>query len=72
VVGASLAGGLSDRFGRKRVLLGGAMLFLLSSLGAAVPRNLGAFIGARLLGGLAIGMESMLAPLYRAEISPAR
>jgi sugar porter (SP) family MFS transporter len=72
MVGASLAGGLSDRFGRKRVLLGGALLFLLSSLGAAVPRNLEEFIGARIIGGLAIGMESMLAPLYLAEISPAR
>jgi SP family arabinose:H+ symporter-like MFS transporter len=72
VIGASLAGALSDRFGRKKVLLGAAVLFLVSSLGAAIPRNLSGFVAARVAGGLAIGMESMLAPLYLAEISPAR
>ena len=72
VFGASLAGTLSDRFGRKRILLWSAMLFLVSSIGAALPRNLGEFTAARLLGGVAIGMESMLSPLYVAEISPAR
>ena len=72
VIGASLAGGLSDRFGRKKVLLGAAVLFLVSSLGAAIPRSLDGFVAARVVGGLAIGMESMLAPLYLAEISPAR
>lgn len=72
VIGASVAGALSDRFGRKKVLLGAAVLFLLSSLGAAIPRSLNEFVAARVIGGLAIGMESMLAPLYLAEISPAR
>ena len=72
VAGASLAGTLSDRFGRKRVLLWSAVLFLASSVGAALPRNLAEFTAARLLGGMAIGMESMLSPLYVAEISPAR
>src|SRR5262249_49509437 len=72
VIGASLAGALSDRFGRKKVLLGAAVLFLVSSLGAAIPQSLSGFVSARVVGGLAIGMESMLAPLYLAEISPAR
>jgi sugar porter (SP) family MFS transporter len=72
VLGASLAGTLSDRFGRKRILLWAAALFLISSIGAALPRNLSEFTAARLLGGVAIGMESMLSPLYVAEISPAR
>jgi len=72
VFGASLAGTLSDRFGRKRILLWSAALFLISSIGAALPRNLTEFTVARLLGGVAIGMESMLSPLYVAEISPAR
>ncbi|MBZ5593992.1 MAG: sugar porter family MFS transporter [Acidobacteriia bacterium] len=72
VFGASLAGTLSDRFGRKRILLWAASLFLVSSIGAALPRNLSEFTAARLLGGVAIGMESMLSPLYVAEISPAR
>jgi sugar porter (SP) family MFS transporter len=72
VAGAALAGALSDRFGRKKVLLGAAALFLVSSLGASLPRTLAQFTVARLLGGFAVGMESMLAPLYVAEISPAR
>ena len=72
VFGASLAGTLSDRFGRKRILLWSAALFLVSSIGAALPRNLTEFTVARLLGGVAIGMESMLSPLYVAEIAPAR
>ena len=72
VVGASLAAFTSDRFGRKRVLLGAAALFTISSIGAAIPRNLLEFVIARILGGIAIGMASTLSPLYIAEISPAR
>lgn len=72
VAGASLAGFLSDRFGRRRVLLASAALFLLSSLGAALPRTLTEFVGARFAGGLAIGVASVMSPLYIAEISPAR
>ena len=72
VVGASLAAFTSDRFGRKKVLLGAAALFTISSIGAALPRNLIEFVGARFVGGVAIGMASTLSPLYIAEISPAR
>ena len=71
VVGASVAAFTSDRFGRKRVLLGAAALFTISSVGAALPRNLMEFALARLLGGVAIGIASTLSPLYIAEISPA-
>jgi len=72
VVGASVAAFTSDRFGRKRVLLGSAAIFTLSSIGAALPRNLFEFSLARLLGGVAIGIASTLSPLYIAEIAPAR
>ena len=72
VVGASVAAFTSDRFGRKRVLLGAAALFTLSSIGAALPRDLIQFSIARLLGGVAIGIASTLSPLYIAEISPAQ
>src|SRR5215467_8708592 len=71
VIGASLAAFTSDRLGRKKVLLGAAALFTISSIGAALPRNLIEFVSARLIGGLAIGMASTLSPLYIAEISPA-
>ena len=72
VVGASVAAFTSDRFGRKRVLLAAATLFTLSSMGAALPRNLIEFAVARLVGGVAIGIASTLSPLYIAEISPAK
>jgi sugar porter (SP) family MFS transporter len=72
VIGASVAAFTSDRFGRKRVLLAAAALFTLSSIGSALPRDLIEFAGARLVGGVAIGIASTLSPLYIAEISPAQ
>lgn len=72
IAGASVAGWLSDRFGRRRVLMFCAFLFALSAIGAALPRTLSQFVTARLIGGLAIGAASVLAPLYIAEVSPAR
>ncbi len=69
-IGAAFAGWLTDRLGRKRILIVSALLFAASAVGAAVPRNLGEFVAARIVGGLAIGVASVLAPLYIAEISP--
>ena len=71
VIGVSFAGSLSDRYGRKRILFLAAGLFFLSAVGAAIPSNLAQFIAARFVGGLAIGVASMLSPLYIAEIAPA-
>jgi len=71
VVGAAVGGWLSDRFGRKPILLFSAILFAVSSIGAALPHNLAQFAAARCAGGLAIGIASLLAPLYIAEVSPA-
>lgn len=71
VIGASVAAFTSDRFGRKRVLVGAAALFTLSSIGSALPRDIVEFSIARFLGGVAIGIASTLSPLYIAEISPA-
>lgn len=72
IFGAALGGWFSDRFGRRRILMLCAVLFALSSIGAALPRNLSEFMAARFAGGLAIGMASLLAPIYIAEIAPAR
>jgi len=71
VIGVSGAGTLSDRYGRKRILFTAAALFFLSAIGAAIPSNLPQFTAARFIGGLAIGVASMLSPLYIAEIAPA-
>jgi SP family arabinose:H+ symporter-like MFS transporter len=70
VAGASIAGTLSDRFGRRRILILSSLMFAASSLGAALPRNLSEFVAARFIGGVAIGVASVLAPIYIAEIAP--
>lgn len=70
--GAMMAGYLSDRFGRKKVLIITAILFIISSIGAMIPRNLTEFLLARFIGGLGIGAASMLSPLYISEIAPSR
>lgn len=72
IAGAAIAGWLSDRLGRRRILMCCALLFALSAIGAAIPRTLSEFVTARIIGGLAIGAASVLAPLYIAEVSPAR
>ncbi|MDX2151587.1 MAG: sugar porter family MFS transporter [Bryobacteraceae bacterium] len=72
VLGASIAGWLSDRFGRRRLLMVAALLFGLSALAAALPRNLPEFVVARFAGGVAVGVASLLAPLYIAEVSPPK
>jgi sugar porter (SP) family MFS transporter len=69
-VGAGAAGWLTDRLGRKRLLIATALLFAASAVGAALPRTLSEFVAARFVGGLAIGVGSVLAPLYIAEIAP--
>lgn len=69
-LGAGVAGWLTDRLGRKRILIVSALLFAASAVGAALPRDLAEFVAARLVGGLAIGVASVLAPLYIAEIAP--
>lgn len=70
ILGSSIAGWLSDRLGRKRVLLLSAAIFALSSVVTAIANSLSQFSIARLVAGSAIGIASMLVPLYIAEISP--
>jgi sugar porter (SP) family MFS transporter len=72
IMGVSIAGILSDRLGRKKVLFISAALFLISAVGTALPRNLTQFIIFRVIGGIGVGAASMTSPMYIAEISPAR
>ena len=72
VFGALFSGALSDKYGRKKVLLLSGLLFTLSALGSAVPDNLTQFVLARFIGGLGVGSASMLSPLYISEIAPAK
>ncbi len=71
-IGAGVAGYVSDHFGRRVVLFASGVLFCASALGAAFATALWHLLAARVLGGLAIGCASLIAPLYLAEIAPAR
>lgn len=71
MAGNAAAGFLSDRFGRRRVLIFTAMLFVMSSLLAALATNFTSFVLARIVGGLAVGAAILIAPVYIAEIAPA-
>ncbi|KAB2641200.1 MAG: sugar porter family MFS transporter [Verrucomicrobia bacterium] len=71
LVGTLFAGILSDRFGRKPLLLVSGLLFVVTSIGTGLAPSFLFFVVNRLLGGVAIGIASNLSPLYIAEIAPA-
>lgn len=70
--GAFFAGRLADRFGRRANLLVAAVFFLVSAWGSGVAGSSMEFVIYRILGGLAVGAASVLAPAYISEIAPAR
>jgi MFS transporter, SP family, arabinose:H+ symporter len=72
LVGNAFAGVLSDRLGRRKVLLCAAVLFVMSALLASLATTFGTFVAARIVGGLAVGAAILIAPVYIAEIAPAR
>jgi SP family sugar porter-like MFS transporter len=71
LLGAMLSGMLSDRFGRKRLLIASALLFAVSSVGTGWAGNYAAFVAWRIAGGASIGLASNLSPMYIAEVAPA-
>jgi len=72
IFGALVAGWAGDRFGRKPALIVAGFLFLVSAIFSAIPHTFGVLIWARMLGGLGIGMASVLAPMYISEFAPAK
>ncbi len=70
IAGVSVAGWLSDKYGRKRVLLLAGILFSISAIGCAVSGSFTTLILYRIIGGMGVGIASMLSPLYISEISP--
>ena len=71
-VGAFAAGRLADRFGRRNILMVAALCFSVCALGSGFARGSLEFVLYRLLGGLAIGAASVLAPAYISEVAPAK
>jgi sugar porter (SP) family MFS transporter len=72
VVGASLGGALTDRFGRRGLILVAGVIFIASSLGTAFSPSVPWLIAARVVSGIAIGLASFISPMYIAELVPAR
>ena len=70
VLGSLLGGWPTDRFGRKPTLLFIGVLYVVSAFGCAFAGGVGVFIVARFLGGLGIGISTVVAPLYISEIAP--
>src|SRR6185437_4439326 len=71
ILGSFLAGIPAKRYGRKRVLQTIAVMFVVAALGCAFVSAWGLFILFRIIGGLAVGASSVIAPMYISEISPA-
>jgi SP family sugar porter-like MFS transporter len=69
--GALVSGALSDRFGRKRLLIAAGLVFAVSSIGTGTAPSFVVFVPWRIMGGFAIGMASSLSPMYIAEVAPA-
>jgi len=84
IVGGLIGGWVSSHIGRKRGLILAAVLFLISALGASVPEfpfapighggsgYMSAFVVYRIIGGIGVGLASMLSPMYIAEIAPPK
>ncbi|MDG2167563.1 MAG: sugar porter family MFS transporter [Opitutales bacterium] len=71
VLGALIGGWPTDRFGRKKTLIWIGALYFLSAIGSAVAPDAFTLMVARFIGGVGIGVSTVAAPLYIAEISPA-
>ena len=72
IAGVFIAGKAGDQYGRKKILMLAALLFFLSAIGSASAHSLYFFLTARILGGIAVGVASILSPMYIAELAPAK
>ncbi len=84
IIGGMIGGYMSKTFGRKRSLIFAAILFFISALGSAIPELFvrpigeadhtfrGIFIIYRIIGGIGVGLASMISPMYISEIAPAK
>lgn len=71
LLGSMIAGGMSDRLGRKKLLTLSAILFAVSSVLTGWAHHFSSFVFWRIIGGVAIGIASNVSPTYIAEVSPA-
>jgi MFS transporter, SP family, xylose:H+ symportor len=72
LIGAFFSDYLSNRFGRKATMMITAILFILNSIGTALPNSFTMFVLFRIVGGIGVGIASMVVPMYIAEIAPPK
>lgn len=72
ILGVAVAGILSDRFGRKLTMLVAAILFTASGIGCAISQSFTELVIYRILGGIGIGVVSIVSPMYISEVAVAR
>jgi len=72
LAGAVLSGWMSDRFGRKKLLILSAGLFIAASIGTGGAGSFTSFVFFRIIGGIGIGLASNLSPMYIAEVTPGK
>ena len=72
LIGAFFSDYLSNRLGRRATMLITAILFILNSVGTALPNSFTMFVIFRIVGGIGVGIASMVVPMYIAEIAPPK
>jgi len=72
IVGSLMGGWPADRFGRRATLLWIGVLYLVGAVGSGLAPNVAVFIAARVIGGLGIGISTVVAPMYISEIAPPK
>lgn len=72
LLGALISDFCSTRWGRKKAMALAALLFIINSIGTAVPDSFAVFVFFRIVGGIGVGLASMVVPMYIAEIAPAQ
>lgn len=71
LIGALFTGNFTEKFGRKSVMVSTAVIYIISAIGCALATSSAMLIVFRVLSGLAVGMTSVVGPMYISEISPA-
>ena len=71
LLGVMVSGGLSDRYGRKPLMIVSSLIFILAAVGTGIVNTVEWFIVYRILGGVGIGIASNLSPMYIAEVAPS-